>query len=142
MVINKSQNNKEFDYLESIFVILSSYCLFLTVLTKWKHYAMPVVSVTVMHTTAHKGFRQDESPGTLYLPYFNTKMIACVLLTFQNVLTSETSSLNTGILCLITNEIAGEKGLAFTGIFSKMKHTEPLSLSYLQAGRLAMCNRF
>lgn len=35
IVINKSQNNnKEFDYLESIFVISSFYFLFVTVLTK------------------------------------------------------------------------------------------------------------
>lgn len=141
MVINKSQNNKEFDYLESIFVISFFNFLFLTVLTKWKYYTMPVVS-TVMHTTAHKGYRKDAGPGRLYLLYFNTMMIVPVLLTFQSVLANETSSLNTGILCLITNKIAGEKGLALTGIFSKMKHTEPVFLSHLQAGRLAMCYRF
>lgn len=89
-----------------------------------------VVSATVMHTAVHKGFRQDSRPGILY---FNITMVVCVLLALQSVLASEMPSLNTvkGILCLvITNKIAEEKvkGLAFTGTFSKMKHTEPVFL--------------
>jgi len=49
------------------------------------------VSATVMHTAAHKGFRQDARPGILY---FNTTKIICILLAFQSILASETPSLN------------------------------------------------